>query len=694
MSQCNPFAREQGRPRSAFNHCFLSLLAALLPIGMAQADTTTVEDEEPTTAVDTTDLEQMFDLDIEQLMQMDVTSVAGVAQPWFQTPAAMYVLTSEDIRRAGHTSIPEALRMVPGMFVAKNSSWLWSISARGFNGSFANKLQVLVDGREIYDPLFSGTLWEIHDIIFDDLDRIEVIRGPGATLWGANAVNGVINITSKSAKDTQGWYLSGMAGNYEKGAGELRYGGQLSDTSWFRVWGTYHDRAAFDLPEGAQASDDWDMARAGFRVDSELEDAEGDTNLTVQGNMQHSDRLGDDFSAPVPGHLTTTTYSTDSRSEGFNLQFNLNQAFQNGNGWQFKGSFTHNTHTGFGGFQLDEDIADLDFQHHFAFEDVHKLIWGVNGRYISYETEAGPTLSYTPSDKDTGRVSSFIQDTLTLVDDQLFLMAGSKFEYNDYTGFEYQPSARLWWTPDDQHTIWTSFSRAVRVTGPTDQDLLLNTAYVDTGLAAGGPASGVFVPLYHVGNPNLGPEVLFSYEAGYRERLRDNLTLDIAGFYNEYEDLVTAPPGGLSGVYRSTGHATHYGVETVIDWLVTPCWRLTASHSFLYMRWSDDLYFNNSPTPKNQFQVRSELDITDDLEFNAALYYYDKQEVIGPVPTSIDAFARLDMGITWRPTHNLELSFWGQNLLDSIHSEAPASLGTTSLGEVPMSFYGKLTYRF
>ncbi len=692
MSQDNPFGRGQRRLGSWLCLGCVCLSAALLPIGTAQADTTSKEESDA--AVDTTDLEQMFDLDIEQLMQMDVTSVAGVAQPWFQTPAAMYVLTSEDIRRAGHTSIPEALRMVPGMFVAKNNSWLWSISSRGFNGSFANKLQVLVDGREIYDPLFSGTLWDIHDIIIEDLDRIEVIRGPGATLWGANAVNGVINITSKSARDTQGWYLSGLAGNFERAAGELRYGGQLTDSSWFRVWGTYHDRAAFDITGGGHASDDWDMARAGFRFDSELHEAEGDTNLSVQGNMQHSDRIGDDVSVPIPGHLTTRMYNIDERTDGFNLLFNLNQELHNSDGWQLKGSFTHNTHTGFGGFELEEDIADLDFQHHFAIGEVHQLIWGVNGRYVGYETEAGPTLSFNPSDKNVGRVSAFIQDTLTLVDDRLYLMAGSKFEYNEYTDFEYQPSVRLWWTPDDKHTIWTSFSRALRVPSPTDHDLILQTAYVDTGLAAGGAATGIYVPTYLIGNPDLGPEKLLSYEAGYRERFGDNLSLDVAGFYNQYEDLITAPAGGLSGVYRSSGHATTYGVETVIDWIITPRWHLTASHSFLYMRWSDDVYLSNPPTPKNQFQVRSELDITDDLEFNAALYYYDKQEVQGLTPMTIDAFTRLDMGITWRPTHNLELSFWGQNLLDPIHREAPASLGTTSLGEVPRGIYGKLTYRF
>ncbi len=640
------------------------------------------------------DIDDMLDLDLEQLMQIDVTSVAGVEQPWFKTPAAMYVLTGEDIRRAGHTSIPEALRMVPGLNVARNNSWMWSISARGFQQPFSNKLQVLMDGRELYDPLFAGTLWDIHNVVMDDLERIEVIRGPGATLWGSNAVNGVINITSKHTKDTQGLLMSSGIGTFDRQMHDLRYGDQLSESAWFRVWGKYHATDKLHIPGNGDGDDDWDMLRGGFRIDTETDDAFGQTTLSIQGDLHQSNRLGEEIDIPVTGHRTTVPLVSDGRAEGFSLLVNLEHEQSEDSGWRLKGYYTRTSRVGIAQAQFDRDFGDLDFQQYFKLDETHDLIWGINGRLTSDDTQASVPLSFTPTDRHSYKVTAFIQDTMTLEPDTLFVMVGTKIEDNDFTGFDYQPSARIWWTPDEDHTLWAAVSRALRVPSRNDNDVTYLVTYVDTGLIAGGPPSGIIVPLFTTSTRDLQPETMTAIEAGYRQRFGENLTLDVAGFYNDYEELVTIPAGEFVGMYDNIGSATTYGVETSVDWLAAENWRIVASHSYIYMKMDANAARTNLTVPRHQFQVRSELDITDELELNTAVYYYDKSSLVGVMPASSDGFVRLDVGLTWRPSSNLEVTVWGQNLLDPGHYETVNALPLTDTGEIPRSAYLQLTYRF
>lgn len=671
------------------------ILSWLLVVGHANAGTDETTKDDRADVSNVRDMDDMLGLDLEQLMQIDVTSVAGVAQPWFQTPAAMYVITSEDIRRSGFLSIPEALRMAPGLNVARDASWQWSISARGFESTFANKLQVREDGLEIYDPMFGGTLWDIHDTIIEDIDRIEVIRGPGATLWGANAVNGVINITTKSAKDTQGLYVDGGYGTLERGFGEVRYGGQLTDSAWYRVWGTYHNHNHFEMTNGGDSADDNDMTRAGFRIDAELNEAEGDTTLSIIGDMHHTDQAGQLMSIPTVGHLTSTNVRIDTRAEGFNVLFNLTQERAPDRGWHLKGYYTRTSRAAFAGYRTDRDIVDLDFQDYFPLTDRHQIIWGVNGRYTRDQTVPGPTISFDPASRAVSQVTAFVQDTITLVNDTLFAMVGSKFEHNAFTGFEYQPSARLWWTPDSDHTIWTAVSRVVRIPSRADTDLNFLSTYADTGLLAGGAPTGIYVPLSITGAKDAGAEHIQTFEAGYRQRISDGFTIDVACFYNDYEDLVINPANGLFGVQTTNGAATTYGVETAIDWAVASNWRLSASHSYLQASADTTTELSNSAqSPKNQFQVRSELDITQDLEFNAALYYVDSDTVGGALETAIGSYTRVDAGLTWRPDKNTELSIWGQNLFDPSHPETATYIPAGTVNEIPRSVYLKLTKRF
>ncbi|NNF42288.1 MAG: TonB-dependent receptor [Phycisphaerales bacterium] len=628
-------------------------------------------------------------LDIEQLMQIEVTSVAGREQTLLDTPAAIHVLTADDIRRSGHRSIPEALRLVPGFTVGRISPSIWAIGSRGFADRFANDLLVLIDGRTVYDPLFSGTFWNVQDLMLEDLDRIEVIRGPGATLWGANAVNGVINITSKPAEDTLGLLLTGGVGSLDQGFGAVRYGGRIDERSAFRVFAKYDNHAAFDALSGGFDAGEWDMYRGGFRYDRVSDD---DLRLTLQGDAYSTGHGEERVRVPVPGHLTSASASIDQDFRGANVRAKLGHAGGELDGWSVQAYYDRTEAHGGGqpGFVVERDTFDLDYRQYapFGAEQSHVFMWGLGYRHSRDRTEASSTLGLLPRDRSLDTFAGFLQGTLELSPDELALMVGSKFEHNDYTGFEYQPSARLSWTPDDRQLVWGAVSRAVRTPSRTADDARLTTAFADTGLLAGGPASGMFVPLVVAGDPAVESEQLVAYELGYRVVLNDAINLDVATFYHDYEDLITLELP--AGTFFNRGAADVYGVEVGSTWTVNDRWKLGASYAF--RRIDVDAVTgtgDEDDTPQQQFNLQSYLDLSDDLELNTALYYVDTIPGQG-----VEASTRLDVGITWRPTPNVELAVWGQNLLDGRHVEFTDELFQDAALEVERSFYAQLTLRF
>ena len=652
----------------------LWLWATILLLAWASADALADEG-------DPIDYARLRAMTLEELMNLDVTSAVGVERPWFTTPAAMYVITSEDVRRTGHLSLAEALRLAPGVFVGQISSNVWSISTRGFTGRFANKQLVLIDGRSVYEPMFAGVLWDAQDVLLEDLDRIEVIRGPGATLWGANAVNGVINVTTKSARDTQGLYFSGGAGTHERGFGMARYGFAVDDHSWMRVWGKWFDRGDFETAAGESTHDQWDMARGGFRYDREADD---DVTLTVQGDIYNSDRIGELVSIPVPVFppLTRAVSAEDRRSNGGNLLFRLKQDTPEGEGWSLQGYYDRTSRVGIKGFQVDRDTFDLDLRHWFNFGDRQEVIWGLAYRHTRDTTEAGPSVSFDPPSRSLDTFSAFVQDTVTLVPERLFFMAGTKIEHNDFTGFEVQPNARLWWTPNERQTFWGAISRPVRVPSRTEQDLVLITAFA-------GPPGGPFTSFAFRGNDHVESEELLAYEAGHRIRITDNLTVDTAVFYNDYRRLVALPTTGF-GTFSNAESGESYGAETAVTWRVTDQWRLEGSYSVLNIHTGPMAQGNVEPgSPHHMAQIRSYLNITDDLEFNAALYHVD-----GVPAHDADAYLRLDLGATWRLTDQFELAVWGQNLLDPWHGEFADGVFLAQRSQVPRAMYIQATARF
>ncbi|MBI1373080.1 MAG: TonB-dependent receptor [Phycisphaera sp.] len=626
----------------------------------------------------------VFDLSLEQLMAMKVTSVQGVARDWFTTPAAIYVITHDEVRRSGHRSLAEALRLAPGVHVAQVDGRNWAISTRGINSLFAGKQLVLIDGRTVYTQLFNGVFWDEQDVMMADLDRIEVTRGPGATLWGANAVNGVISVTTRPADETQGWYLSGGGGNLHQGFGAVRYGGQIDDDTFFRVWGKYDNYDNFKRPDGRDWADDWDMYRTGFRVDRYVDI---NRTLTVSGGYYGSRRLGENVREPVPGaHLQFREAVGDGRTDGVHLQGKLAEENpEDGSGWSVQSYWMWEDRTVFDGVEANRHTFDLDWRHHFHLNDTNELIWGLGYRLHTSDVDDGSFLTLDPGQRTTHLLSAFVQDTITLSPDRLFAMIGTKLEHNSYTGFEVQPSGRVWWTPDEKQTVWAAVSRAVRTPSLASQNVRLVAAYVGAGPGNTAP----FVPLELTGDPDLEAETVIALETGYRVRPRNDLTLDATVFYNMYDNQIVSPSAGY-GSNTNRGEIDTYGAELSATWQVTAEWRLTGSYSYLN---THDYGNFDPPTngigPDHMVQMRSRYDITRDLEFNAAVYYVSRLRGAG-VPGNV----RLDLGVTWRPTENLELSVFGQNLLDPSHPEFNDPFLQSSAAEVPRAAYVQATVRF
>jgi iron complex outermembrane receptor protein len=618
---------------------------------------------------------------LEELMKISVTTVAGQEEDWFRSPAAMYVLTSEDIRRTGHRTVADALRAVPGVFVGMRSSHEWVVGMRGFTGGLANKTLVLVDGRAVYDPLFGGTFWDVQNMVLADIDRIEVIRGPGATLWGANAVNGVINIITKDSIDTQGILAIVGGGNEYEGYATARYGGQLFEGGTYRIWGKYFNNDHYMTPTGS-AHDAWDLGNAGFRFD--YDDGEN-THVLFEGSIFNSWRLGEQVAIPVPDrHFQFNQRVGNGRAHGGNLLARVEHEYAPGAGVSLQAYYDRSSRIQQAGLYLERDTGDVDLRHHFRVGDRHEVIWGVADRFTADRTRSSADTGYVfdPRSRDFNTVSGFVQDTVTLVPDRVFAMLGTKLEYNSYTGFEVQPSGRLWWT-DDRNTLWASVSRPVRVPSRIEQDAFVTFAVVDTGQIAGQPPTGIYIPLGVQGSRSLESEELIAYEIGYRRRLAENLTIDIAPYYNDYSRLLYLPKT-VFGTWTDAGSGESYGVEVTTAWQALEQWKLEASYSYVDVQIHGDLTVHDQlNSPHHQFKMRSYWNITDTVECNTALYYVDEYRM-----EEVPDYVRLDQGFTWHATPNVDFTIWGQNLLDDRHREVSRTI------QMERSVYAEVAFHF
>jgi iron complex outermembrane recepter protein len=681
-------------PRGAAAQHFRALLAAVSLLSLA-APGSLGADPAPT---------DLTELSLDQLAQMKVTIASKHEEQLSQTPAAITVITQDDIRRSGVTSIPEVLRLVPGLDVARVDAHQWAITARGFNEDFPNKLLVMIDGRTVYTPLFAGVFWDVQDLMIEDIERIEVIRGPGASLWGANAVNGVINIITKKAQDTQGTLATASAGTQERGSGAVRYGGKIGDHTWFRVYGKYFNRDDSAMPDGGERHDGWWMNRGGFRLD--YEPSSSDT-LMLEGEI-YEGRVEEIYRRLAPQPPFTPFFQpTNYRVAGGDLLGRWEHTLANDSKLTLQTYWDH-TVRDIVILRDRQDIFDVDVQHQFALGDRQTVVWGGGYRLTSDHVGNSFDVALDPTHRSTNLFSAFVQDEIKLIEKRLTLTLGSKFENNDFTGFEIQPSGRLAWTPNERQTVWGAVSRAVRTPSRGEENIRVNQEPVFPANAffPGSPAlvTSIF------GNPNLAPEKLIAYETGYRVQLCDRATLDIAGFYNTYDDLrsvdlaqklpqFTASPPHVATRLGNSLEGEALGAELAASWQPKDWWRLQATYSFLDLQLhnknkptgdvpGDERNFERS-TPQNQFSLRSSFDLPRGFEFDLWLRYVDSLGAL-----QVPGYVTLDARLAWHPTRNLEFSIVGQNLIENRHKEFRATTILIAPAEIERGVYGKVTWHF
>lgn len=628
------------------------------------------------------------DLSLEQLMKLEVTSAAKRPESIVNTPAAVFVLTNEDIKRMGARSVPEALRMVPGLNVAQISTGIWAISARGFNGRFVNKLLVLVDGRSVYTPLFSGVYWDRHDGLLEDIERIEVIRGPGAALWGANAVNGVVNIITKSARDTEGTYLSAGAGTGDEFQGAMRYGARLGEHGSYRVYGAAFNLGSRENDDGTAGADDWRSGRSGFRFD--LKDDTG-ADWHLQGGTIRS-VSGDTFTAPTLSDPYSSRVIDDSNLTSSFVLGSWGLDLAPGERVEFRSSFQHEV---FDDVRLTQERSTVDVEatHRFTIGERQQIVWGVGGRYSQDDVDDSFQFVFEPDSDDQYLVNAFVQDTIAFWGGAVELTVGSKFEYNSYTGVEVQPNVRALWHVSDRHTAWAAVSRAVRTPSRAESDVGVTALVVPPSTATAGLPTAV----RFMGDSSVVSEELLSIEAGHRWQVNDNMSFDVTGFYNFYDRLVSASTGQtyLSSAegtpflvfplnVNNDGEADVYGFEFVGNVRPFNALRLQGWYAYLETDVAD------RTDPSHQVGVRSLFNVTPTVTFDTTL-----RHVSEIASSDVDAYTELGVRLAWRPEPNLELAIIGQNLLRDDHREFGTDTFTGSRAtKVERSIFGSVTLTF
>ena len=607
---------------------------------------------------------ELADLSLEELASIEVTSVSKRAEPLVDAAASIFVITNDDIRRAGVRTLPEALRLAPNLQVARVNASAYAISARGFNNSIGNKLLVLIDGRTVYTPLFSGVFWDEQDVMLEDVERIEVISGPGATLWGANAVNGVINVITRSAHATQGPLAAVGGGNLDRGAA-LRYGGKLGENGAFRIYGKGIDLDSTERADGIPVPDAWKKSQIGFRADW------GDTrrDFTVQGDAYR----GKSETRPIGGPLEVA---------GANVLARWTERFASGSDFRLQAYYDRTDREDRIGFQGDVGTFDVEFQHGIPLGD-HKLLWGGGYRRAHDNVpETVPTplvLRFVPSSRTLTWENVFVQDEIRLTD-KLDFTLGIKFESNDYTGWETLPSARLAWKPTKDQLVWGAISRAVRAPARLDRDFFL-----------------VFPPLNFsviMGGPYFVSEVAKVFEVGYRAQPAHNLSYSITAFHSRYDRLRSGTPPPAFIENRIEGFTN--GIEAWATYYLSPAWRLSGGFSTLRQHLGVEpgsldptgpIALGNDPD--HQWMLRSSFNIAPDQELDVMVRRVGSVPLQVPAPP-VAAYTAVDMRWGWKVNRDLELSLTLQNLFDPQHPEFNAA---PARSEFERSVFLKLLWR-
>ena len=640
--------------------------------------------------------QQLKSLTLEQLGKIEVTTESKEPTEVWSTPSAIYVLTAEDIRRSGVTSVPDALRLVPGVNVFRvNGSRNWAVGIRGLADQFSRYVLVLIDGRSVYTPLFGGVLWTINNVMLEDIERIEVIRGPGGTIWGADAVNGVINIITKHAEDTKGTLISAGGGNVDENTEDLRYGSERNHWTW--------RAGAFGFVRGPeyhiqnQPNYDWSRdGQAGFRLDHNS----GPNEFTFQGDAYWG-KFGDaqSLSAYQPADSFISYKSTNV--SGGNLRTRWRRQFTNKSDVYLQAYWSHDHRIG-SNFGEERDTYDVDFLHRFPATAHQQFTWGAGIRISPSTTKhTVPTDGFDPAARTESVYSGFLQEELRLVPGKLSIIAGSKLEHNSYTGFEYQPNARLLITPTEKFSAWASIARAVRIPDRVNEDIH-NDIYV--------PSPGVIF-LRLTGNHNLVSERLIAYEGGFRTLITPRLYLSASGFYNAYRNIIAFGPLKVAGgapvppfppatrlftvQYINGIHGSTHGAEVGPDFQAASFWRIRPGFSYLNVDLSNEPGLTSTLTlnslrgssPTYQAFIQSEINLPRHFEFDQSFRYVDSLPA-----QKVRAYTTADARIGWNPSKIFSVSVTGQNLFQPHHAEIGIDPAPTVY--IKRGVYAKLVWSY
>jgi len=635
----------------------------------------------------------LADRSLEDLMNIEVTTVSKRKQRLGQAPAAIYVITQEDIRRSGMTHIPDLLRMVPGLQVAQLQGGQWAVSSRGFNDdiSYSNKLLVLVDGRSVYSPIDSGVFWDEQDAFLENIERIEVVRGPGAALWGSGAVNGVINIITRTAGETQGSMVKTGIGTGSQSLAGFRYGGTAGANGHYRAFGRYlHGQSLWNqagrpgigglatLTGGVRG--DWTLSeRDSLMVKGELFRAAADPGITAR-----------ELSF-VPNHKPS------AETSGGSLQANWTRRQSDRSETELRVFIAHP--------QRSELIygdsytsTDVDFQNDFTISPAHELIWGGAFRTSSLTTTGTDYVSFLPASRKDALFSGFVQHQWTPIEDRLSFIFGSKIEHNSFSGLELEPDARILWTPNNRHTLWAAASRAVRAPSFLENNALAHSPSLMSPL-------GLPILPETRGNPSFQSEEVAAFETGYRMQ-GSRLSVELSAYQNIYTHLRTYEPSTpslrlapyphlfVSTQFGNQMHGRTNGLELNTNWKVNSRWKLISSYSWLRMNMRLDAGSRDTQStrvagesPRHQFQVRSNLDLTRRWQFDTSLFY------TGNLPAvRIPAYARVDSRLGYRIRPGVEISLSGQNLQGGKHAEFYSVVPAYPHARVGRSFMLSLTW--
>jgi iron complex outermembrane receptor protein len=649
----------------------------------------------PARAVQTPDLTQKS---LEDLMSIEVTSVSKKEQKTSQAAAAIYVISRDDIRHSGVLNIPDLLRMVPGLDVAQIDAGKWAISSRGFNGQYSNKLLVLVDGRTAYSPIFAGVFWDSQNIPLPSIERIEVIRGPGAAVWGSNAVNGVINIITLRAVDTQGGYIAAGGGNASAGPEIIRYGGKLRNFGAYRVSAEGVHDSALPTFAGLNGQDGLTLVHGRFRVDSTLSAKD---SVTMEGEA-YQGNAGE--LAFVPVSLLppeNAAVALRDRYSGWNLLSIWKRTFSPGSETSLQVYFDRTTRSDTT-YDIGQNIFDIDFQHHVVCRARQDIVWGLGYRTSTDEIEATLRISATPQKRSTQLFSWFAQDEIALLPDRIHMTLSARLEHNVYSGFNLQPSARLVWTLNSKNSVWGAVSGADRTPARADTGLRVNFE------ALPGPDSmPILVSLF--GNPHQKNEQLTAFEAGYRTMLTRTLSLDSTVFYNRYRDLTSVEPGAMRietdpapihllmpESFGNNLFGETHGIEGFAKWKVARFWALNPGYTFFSTHLHEfavsrdgSIPGTEGGNPNHQAQLRSSIRLPGNLQWNASAYFVNRLRA-----QSIPSYTRVDTGLIWHLGESVSLSLVGQNLLKDLHPEYSGTDSTVQPGLMRRAAYTRITWSF